>query len=105
MPLTERELEEIRRRLGREPTREELALFEATWSEHCSYKSTRRLLRMLPTEAPWVLVGPGRDAGAVKLFDDVAVVARIESHNHPSAVDPYNGAATGVGASSATCSA
>jgi len=97
MPLSESELNEIRRRLGREPTREELALFEATWSEHCSYKSTRRLLRMLPTEAPWVLVGPGRDAGAVKLFDDVAVVARIESHNHPSAVDPYNGAATGVG--------
>lgn len=97
MPLTREELEEIRRRLGREPTREELALFEATWSEHCSYKSTKRLLRRLPTEAPWVLVGPGRDAGAVKLFDDVALVARIESHNHPSAVDPYNGAATGVG--------
>ncbi|WP_460123481.1 phosphoribosylformylglycinamidine synthase subunit PurL [Stetteria hydrogenophila] len=97
MPLSEYELRYAEERLGRRLTREEAALLEAEWSEHCSYKSTRRLLSRLPTRAPWVLVGPGRDAGAVKLFDDVALVARIESHNHPSAVDPYNGAATGVG--------
>ncbi len=97
MPLAAWELEHARRVLGREPTREELALLEATWSEHCSYKSTRSLLAKLPREAPWVLVGPGRDAGVVRLWDDVALAARIESHNHPSAVDPYNGAATGVG--------
>lgn len=97
MPLTPEEVRYAEERLGRRLTREELALLEAEWSEHCSYKSTRRLLRQLPTEAPWVLVGPGRDAGAVKLYDDVALVARIESHNHPSAVEPYHGAATGVG--------
>lgn len=97
MPLTREELEHAERVLGRRLTLEERALLEAEWSEHCSYKSTRALLRELPAKAPWVLVGPGRDAGAVKLFDDVAIVARIESHNHPSAVDPYNGAATGVG--------
>ena len=97
MPLASEEIEYARKVLGREPSREELAILEAEWSEHCSYKSTKRLLRKLPTKAPWVLVGPGRDAGAIKLFDDVALVARIESHNHPSAVDPYNGAATGIG--------
>jgi len=97
MPLTRLEVEYAEKMLGRLLTREELALLEAEWSEHCSYKSTRRLLRKLPTGAPWVLVGPGRDAGAVKLYDDVALVARIESHNHPSAVEPYHGAATGVG--------
>ena len=97
MPLTERERREAEERLGRSLRPGEEALLEATWSEHCSYKSTRRLLAMLPREASWVLVGPGRDAGAVELFPGVALVARIESHNHPSAVDPYNGAATGVG--------
>ena len=97
MPLTPEEVGYAEKALGRRLTREELALLEATWSEHCSYKSTRELLRKLPSRAPWVLVDPGRDAGVVKLWDDVAVAARIESHNHPSAVDPYNGAATGVG--------
>ena len=97
MPLTKSEVEEIRRILGREPRAEELAMFEAQWSEHCSYKSSRLLLKLLPTEAPHVLVGPGRDAPAVEVFPDVAVVFKIESHNHPSAVDPYDGAATGVG--------
>ncbi len=97
MPLAPEEIEYVRKALGREPSREELAILEAEWSEHCSYKSTKKLLRTLPTKAPWVLVEPGRDAGAIRLFDDVALVARIESHNHPSAIDPYNGAATGIG--------
>ncbi len=97
MPLTEAETKEIRRILGREPTTEELAIFESQWSEHCSYKSSRRLLRLLPTSGRRVLIGPGRDAPAVEVFPGVAVVFKVESHNHPSAVDPYNGAATGIG--------
>ncbi|ADM27113.1 phosphoribosylformylglycinamidine synthase II [Ignisphaera aggregans DSM 17230] len=97
MPLTNDEIEEIKRILGREPTVEELAMFEAQWSEHCSYKSSRLLLRLLPTKAKHVVLGPGRDAPAVEVFPDVLVVFKIESHNHPSAVDPYNGAATGIG--------
>jgi phosphoribosylformylglycinamidine synthase len=97
MPLSTEEVEEIRKILGREPTEEELAMFEAQWSEHCSYKSSRLLLKLLPTEGRHVVVGPGRDAPAVKLFKDFAIVFKIESHNHPSAVDPYDGAATGIG--------
>ncbi|MCC6016273.1 MAG: phosphoribosylformylglycinamidine synthase subunit PurL [Desulfurococcaceae archaeon] len=97
MPLSLEEVEEIRRILGREPTEEELAMFEAQWSEHCSYKSSKLLLKLLPSEGRHVVVGPGRDAPAVKVFKDWVVVFKIESHNHPSAVDPYNGAATGIG--------
>ncbi|PWV37293.1 MAG: phosphoribosylformylglycinamidine synthase subunit PurL [Desulfurococcaceae archaeon] len=97
MPLTDDEVNEIRSILGREPTAEELAMFEAQWSEHCSYKSSRRLLKLLPTSGKGVLIGPGRDAPAVEVFPGIAVVFKIESHNHPSAVDPYNGAATGIG--------
>ncbi|MCS7099547.1 MAG: AIR synthase related protein, partial [Sulfolobales archaeon] len=97
MPLNREEVEEIRSILGREPTIEELAMFEAQWSEHCSYKSSRRLLKLLPTTGRSVLIGPGRDAPAVEVFPGIAVVFKIESHNHPSAVDPYNGAATGIG--------
>jgi len=97
MPLTNEEVEEIRTILGREPTVEELAMFEAQWSEHCSYKSSRLLLRLLPTRGKHVVLGPGRDAPAVEVFPGVLVAFKIESHNHPSAVDPYNGAATGVG--------
>jgi len=97
VPLTPEEVEEIRGILGREPTPEELAMFEAQWSEHCSYKSSRLLLKLLPTGGSRVLVGPGRDAPAVEVFPGIAVVFKIESHNHPSAVDPYNGAATGIG--------
>ncbi|MCS7111913.1 MAG: phosphoribosylformylglycinamidine synthase subunit PurL [Ignisphaera sp.] len=97
MPLTTEEVEEIRRILGREPTLEELAMFEAQWSEHCSYKSSRVLLKLLPSTGRHVIVGVGRDAPAVELYPDTAVVFKIESHNHPSAVDPYNGAATGIG--------
>ncbi len=97
MPLAPEEVEEIREILGREPSSEELAMFEAQWSEHCSYKSSKLLLKLLPTGGSKVLVGPGRDAPAVEVFPGIAVVFKIESHNHPSAVDPYNGAATGIG--------
>jgi phosphoribosylformylglycinamidine synthase len=83
--------------LGREPTGVELAMYSVMWSEHCSYKSSRKYLRTFPTEAPWVLVGPGEGAGVVDVGDGLAVAVRIESHNHPSAVEPYQGAATGVG--------
>ena len=83
--------------LGREPTELELAMYAVMWSEHCSYKSSKVHLRRFPTEAPWVLVGPGEGAGVVDVGDGLAVAVRIESHNHPSAVEPYQGAATGVG--------
>ncbi|AEM39245.1 phosphoribosylformylglycinamidine synthase II [Pyrolobus fumarii 1A] len=97
MPLSREELEYARKLLGREPTRAELIVLEAVWSEHCSYKSSRRWLRLLPSEGRDVVLGPGRDAAVVKAWDDLYIAFRIESHNHPSAVDPYNGAATGVG--------
>ena len=83
--------------LGREPNSLELALYGVMWSEHCSYKSSRIHLRRLPTEAPHVLVGPGENAGVIDAGDGIAVAIRIESHNHPSAIEPYQGAATGVG--------
>ncbi|HYX79350.1 MAG TPA: AIR synthase related protein, partial [Actinomycetota bacterium] len=95
--LTDEELRAIVSTLGREPTREELAMYAAMWSEHCSYKSSKVHLRRLPTEGSAVLVGPGQDAGAVDVGDGLAVVFKIESHSHPSAVEPYQGAATGVG--------
>ena len=94
MPLTDEEFQLIRETLGREPTQVELVMFEAQWSEHCSYKSSRKHLRKLAMDAPWVV--KGGDAAVVD-FGKVYVAFRIESHNHPSAVDPYNGAATGVG--------
>ena len=83
--------------LGREPNHAELAMFAAMWSEHCSYKSSKVHLRTLPTEGPAVLVGPGQDAGVVDLGDGMAGVFKMESHSHPSAIEPYQGAATGVG--------
>ncbi len=95
--LTDAELESIREVLGREPNSLELALYGVMWSEHCSYKSSRIHLRRLPTEAPHVLVGPGENAGVIDAGDGIAVAIRIESHNHPSAIEPYQGAATGVG--------
>ncbi len=95
--LTDDELAAVVELLGRDPTDVELAMFAVMWSEHCSYKSSRVHLRRLPTEAPWVLVGPGEGAGVVDVGDGLAVALRIESHNHPSAVEPYQGAATGVG--------
>ncbi|MGQ0561545.1 MAG: phosphoribosylformylglycinamidine synthase subunit PurL [Gemmatimonadota bacterium] len=83
--------------LGREPTYTELGVFSALWSEHCGYKNSKPLLRRLPTRAPWVLQGPGENAGVIDIGDDYAIAFKIESHNHPSAVEPYQGAATGVG--------
>src|SRR5262245_55858529 len=95
--MTDDELTAVEDELGRTPTDLELAMYAVMWSEHCSYKSSRAHLRRFPTEAPWVLVGPGEGAGVVDIGDGLAVAVRIESHNHPSAVEPYEGAATGVG--------
>jgi phosphoribosylformylglycinamidine synthase subunit PurL len=95
--LTDDELASVIELVGRDPTELELAMFAVMWSEHCSYKSSKAHLGRLPTEAPWVLVGPGEGAGVVDVGDGLAVALRIESHNHPSAVEPYQGAATGVG--------
>ena len=95
--LTDDELEAIRDRLGRDPNDLELAMFSVMWSEHCSYKSSRPLLRTLPTRGEGVVAGPGENAGVVSIGDGLAVAFKIESHNHPSAVEPYQGAATGVG--------
>ena len=83
--------------LGREPTLTELGIFSVMWSEHCSYKSSRIHLKRLPTEGPQVVQGPGENAGAVAIGDGLAAVFKIESHNHPSFIEPYQGAATGVG--------
>ena len=95
--LTDSEYDDICTILGRDPNHLELAMFAVMWSEHCSYKSSRVHLKRLPTEAPWVLVGPGENAGVVDVGDGIAAAIRIESHNHPSAIEPYQGAATGVG--------
>ena len=95
--LTDDEHDSIVRILGRSPNHLELAMYSVMWSEHCSYKSSRLHLKRLPTEAPWVLVGPGEGAGVVDVGDGIAAALRIESHNHPSAIEPYQGAATGVG--------
>ncbi len=95
--LTPKEYDRILEVLGREPTITELGVFSVMWSEHCSYKHTRRHLATLPTKGPAVLHGPGENAGAVDIGEGWACVFKIESHNHPSAVEPYEGAATGVG--------
>jgi len=95
--LTDDELADIELLLGRAPSGLELAMYAVMWSEHCSYKSSKVHLRRFPTEADWVLVGPGEGAGVIDVGDGLAVAIRIESHNHPSAVEPYQGAATGVG--------
>ncbi len=83
--------------IGREPTFTELGIFSAMWNEHCSYKSSKKWLRTLPTEGPQVICGPGENAGIVDIGDGQAVVFKMESHNHPSYIEPYQGAATGVG--------
>ena len=95
--LTEAEFELVSEALGRAPNEVELGMFGAMWSEHCSYKHSRRLLGRLPTAGHRVLVGPGENAGALDIGHGLAVVFKVESHNHPSAVEPYQGAATGVG--------
>ena len=95
--ITEFEYERLISMLGRTPTFTELGVVSALWSEHCSYKHSRPMLKTLPTKAPWVLQGPGENAGVISVGDGWAVAFKIESHNHPSAVEPYQGAATGVG--------
>ena len=95
--LTAEEYDRILKRLGREPSYTELGLFSALWSEHCAYKHSRVFLKRLPTSAPHLLQGPGENAGAVDIGDGWAIVFKIESHNHPSFIEPFQGAATGVG--------
>ena len=91
------EYERILKLIGRVPSFTELGIFSAMWNEHCSYKSSRIHLRTLPTKAPWVIQGPGENAGVIDIGDGLAVVFKMESHNHPSYIEPYQGAATGVG--------
>jgi len=95
--LTDSEFELIVEKLGREPNDVELAMFSLLWSEHCAYKHSRKLLRRLPTEGDRVVMGPGENAGAVDVGNGHAIAFKVESHNHPSAVEPFQGAATGVG--------
>src|ERR1700674_3414787 len=95
--LTPDEYARIREILGRDANLTELGIFSVMWSEHCSYKSSRVHLKRLPTRPPQVLQGPGENAGAVDVGDGLAAVFKIESHNHPSYVEPFQGAATGVG--------
>ncbi len=95
--LTSDEYDRLTNMLGRTPTFTELGIVSALWSEHCSYKHSKPVLRTLPTKAPYVLQGPGENAGVIRVGDGLAVAFKIESHNHPSAVEPYQGAATGVG--------
>src|SRR3954468_23300309 len=95
--LTDWEADRIQELLGRDPNHFELAVFSLLWSEHCGYKHSARLLRRFPTGGPSVLQGPGENAGVVDLGDGLAVAFKVESHNHPSAVEPFQGAATGVG--------
>ncbi len=95
--LTDEEIRFAVKKLGREPNEVEWAMLEAQWSEHCSYKSSKPLLRLLPSKGPRVIVGPGSDAGVIDVGNGWVITLHIESHNHPSAIDPYGGAATGVG--------
>ena len=95
--LSEDEYQMVLDIMGREPNLNELGIFSVMWSEHCSYKSSKKWLKTLPTEAPWVICGPGENAGIIDIGDGDAVVFKMESHNHPSYIEPYQGAATGVG--------
>ena len=95
--LTEEEYQKVLEIMGREPNLTELGIFSVMWSEHCSYKSSKKWLKTLPTEAPWVICGPGENAGIVDIGDGQAAIFKMESHNHPSFIEPYQGAATGVG--------
>ena len=95
--LEPEEYERILKLLGRAPSFTELGIFSAMWNEHCSYKSSKIHLRTLPTKAPWVIQGPGENAGVIDIGDGLAIVFKMESHNHPSYIEPYQGAATGVG--------
>jgi len=95
--LTKEDYEHIKKILKREPNLLEIGIFSAMWSEHCSYKSSKIYLRGFPTKAPWVIQGPGENAGVIDIGDNLAAVFKMESHNHPSFIEPFQGAATGVG--------
>ena len=95
--ISDQEYEEILKILGREPNLLELGIFSAMWSEHCSYKSSKKYLNGFPTKAPWVIQGPGENAGIIDVGGGIAAVFKMESHNHPSFIEPFQGAATGVG--------
>jgi phosphoribosylformylglycinamidine synthase len=95
--LNQEEYQKLLGILGREPTITELGIASAMWSEHCSYKSTKKWLKTMHTKAPWVICGPGENAGVIDIGDGDAVIFKMESHNHPSFIEPYQGAATGVG--------
>ncbi len=95
--LSPEEYDRVLHAMGREPNITELGIFSVMWSEHCSYKSSRIHLKKLPTEAPWVICGPGENAGVIDIGDGQAAIFKMESHNHPSYIEPYQGAATGVG--------
>ncbi len=97
MGLTEDEYDLVVQIMGRTPNQVELGIFSVMWSEHCSYKSSKKWLRQLPTKAPWVIQGPGENAGVIDIGDGLAAIFKMESHNHPSFIEPYQGAATGVG--------
>ena len=100
--LSEEEYGRIVEILGRPPNFTELGIFSAMWSEHCSYKSSKVWLKQLPTDAPWVICGPGENAGVVDIGDGQAAVFKMESHNHPSFIEPYQGRRPGWGESCAT---
>src|ERR1700743_2835439 len=95
--LTPEEYKKILSIMGGEPNITELGIFSVMWSEHCSYKTTRKWLRLLPTKAPHVICGPGENAGVIDIGDGQAAIFKMESHNHPSYIEPFQGAATGVG--------
>jgi len=95
--LSEDEYQMVLDIMGREPNLNELGIFSVMWSEHCSYKSSKKWLKTLPTKAPWVICGPGENAGIIDIGDGDAIIFKMESHNHPSYIEPYQGAATGVG--------
>ncbi|MGE0658440.1 MAG: phosphoribosylformylglycinamidine synthase subunit PurL, partial [Reyranellaceae bacterium] len=97
MGLTEAEYDLVVEIMGRTPNQVELGIFSVMWSEHCSYKSSKKWLKQLPTKAPWVIQGPGENAGVIDIGDGLAAIFKMESHNHPSFIEPYQGAATGVG--------
>src|SRR5690606_14821892 len=97
MGLTHEEYDRVLEIMGREPNQVELGIFSVMWSEHCSYKSSKKWLKTLPTKAPWVIQGPGEHAGVIDIGDGLAAILKMESHNHPSFIEPYQGAATRVG--------
>src|SRR5690349_22915551 len=95
--LTAEEYARILKIMGRAPNLVELGIFSVMWSEHCSYKSSKKWLKTLPTKARWVICGPGENAGVIDIGEGLAAIFKMESHNHPSFIEPYQGAATGVG--------